>query len=424
MSYAMETRVIKCKGLSVKAKLVLRSLARWAREEDEDGVDIDKDGRLWDVKVGWCWPGQARLVDETEYAKSTIQLALEELIGKGIVTIIRGGGQFKVGGSEVRLSNVYCVDMDKAELIRSRDPWEHKKKVKGGSGKSKEERALDARTRIFERHQKESERRASLEGIAPLEPIKPTAKTDAASDVSPAQKPPAQSASKPAAKTEKSSTKSNVKSVTYEESVEIYTKVAAADGSTIDDLAPLLGYAATSKLGLPRNVALTSEQWLAVCQEQFPKLVWTMGAPVDQKPATPAKPKDAQPAKKSTPPRSEDSDLLAKTFFEDVLDSKKSRTSQLPVWSMVFFEEKLSRQDGLHLIRCAGAWGWKEHIQKLKSDPVEFLLENKVAIYDDYVDSDFFDPEAEDTGEPPAGWHPGDDSDSDEDEFAGLAGIE
>jgi len=113
--------------------------------------------------------------------------------------------------------------------------------------------------------------------------------------------------------------------------------------------------------------------------------------------------------KKSSPPRSEVSDLLAETFFEDVLDSRKAFASRVPTWSMVFFEEKMSRQDGLHLIRCAGAWGWKEHIQKLRNDPVEFLLENKLAIYDDYVNSDFFDPEAEDTGEAPAGWHPGDD---------------
>jgi hypothetical protein len=330
---------------------------------------------------------------------------LDELIGKGIVIIIRGGGQF----NDVRTTNIYCIDMDKAELINTRDQWEPKK----ASKKSKEERALDARTRIFERHQKESERRASLEGIEILEPIKPTVKTNGDSDVSAAANPPAQSATQPAAKTEES-TKSMVKSVTYAESVEIYIKVAVADGSTIDDLAPLLGYAATSKLGLPRNVALTSEQWLAVCEEQFPKLVWTMGAPVDapvdQKPATaPAKPTQPTQPKKSTPPRSVVSDLLAETFYEDVLDSKKSRASQVPVWSMVFFNERLSQQDGLHLIRCAGEWGWKEHIQKLKSDPVEFMLTNKLAIYDDYLNSDFFDPEAEDTGEPSDGWHPGDD---------------
>jgi hypothetical protein len=376
----METRVIKCKGLSVKAKLVLRSLARWAREEDEDGVDIDKDGRLWDVKVGWCWPGQARLMDETEYAKSTIQLALEELIGKGIVTIIRGGGQFKVGGNDVRLSNIYCVDMDKAELIHSRDPWEHKKKVKGGLGKSKEERALDARTRILERQRKEAVRQSSLDGIQVLDSVE-------SADAKPANSTDVEATNPTAKSAENSSTKPTKnlpKSVPYSEAPDVFCKVATA-GGTIADLENALGYTIQTKI--PRDSKPTPEQWQELWTSLFPKAKLTVTTKtVPTTAATAGWEAETEVAMKTSP----ESDALAKRFWKDVMDSKAGCV--LPIWSALFFEYGTEEYQGL--IDAVIDGDWKEFIQTLKVDPVEWAHRHAGTIKEEtFWDSDFFTPE-------------------------------
>ena len=374
MSYDLEARVRQCRGIKGKAKVVLLVMASHAHDEDREGVEIA--GKTMDIPAGWVWTGQALLAGETEYSKRSVQRGLGELIGREIIKIERQGGMW----DGVRLTNIYSLDIDKAEMVSSRDKW--KPKV---TKMTKEERALAARTRIFERQQKELERRASLEGVAPLAPLMPTAKTGEATDVSPGQKPPAQLATKPAEESSSKSAKA-AKSVPYSEAPNVFCEVATA-GGTIADLENALGYTIQTKI--PRDFKPTSEQWQELWTSLFPKakLVVT----TKTVPSTAAEARGEAKEEPKGLKSSKDSDRLAKYFCEEVMDGRHS--GSLKLWSALFFESNAPQEDQ-RLIDAVISGDWKDFLQSLKTDPAEFMLQHPCEIMaNGFYDSGFFTPE-------------------------------
>ena len=374
MSYKMEARVRQCRGIKGKAKQVLLCMASHAHDEDRKSIEIA--GEIMDVPAGWLWTGQSLLATETGYSKRTVQRGLDELIGRKIVTIERAGGTF----DGVKVTNLYSLNIDEAELVTIRDKWEPKV-----TKQTKEEKAEAARNRITGWREKESERRASLADIPALEPgdsadVKLPKSTDAEPEASPAKP-----AANPTGQSTVKSSKQKSKSVPYAEAPAVYQRVCE-EGGTMDDLAVALGYAVVSKLGFPRNAQLSVERWADLMNEQFPKLKFTAEPEVPLTAAVPGWEAEKEVAMKISP----ESDVLANRFWKDVMNSREGCV--LPIWSALFFEYGTEEYQGL--IDAVIDGDWKEFIQTLKVDPVEWVHRNAVAINTStFWESDFFTSE-------------------------------